>query len=776
MVVLGLAGLAAFILRDVLFLGRSFFERDLMWLYFPAVEALVRALKEGVLPLRDSTIGFGQALLANPDAQVLYPLAWLHLILLPDQAHSLMTFLHLVIGATGAAAFCSGMARSHWAGFFAGGFWMTSGPVLSMLNLWHHPAGIAWMPWVLHGFEKVLAEPTPRRVLGLGAAFGIQILAGSPDMCAATLLLALIRLLCEGRNFVGLLKKRAAMIGAAVVVAATLGAGLWMPTLEIVRTSRRATLPREVRTEWSIHPAVATELFIPTMLSALPLKAEASRELIGRTPPFFTSLFLGALALPLCLSGLLNSGVSKKQRTFLAVSATLMGLGALGKFSPFYDIAMTLLPPLSVFRYPAKAMLPVSLLVSVMAGLGVRALGGWEKRAVGAVCGFVLVVTTALWLKASDWIGLLLDPATPALTAGVVSRVGSGLMGSGLLLVALASAVALGRPWMLRTCCALSIGLTAVIHHDLGPTIAREAIRFRPDYIPLLRDADPGRLYAFPYTLYPERLPEVFSPSPAISPEEFVVLVRSAIMAPIGGGFNLEYGFDLDQRGLLDRTLAGLTAYMNGPPPPSHFMRLLRLANVTRLLDFHPRALEGLALERTIPMIGGRPLYVYRVSDAMPRAYAVSGARPTTLPESPAALLDTAFDPHAEILLTEGTPAPPSPSFQATVTIEERRSDRTTLDATLNEKGYVVLLEGYLPGWHVTVDGEPAPLRRANALFMAVETPAGRHRVVFTYRPWTAMLGLGLSAFTALGLVFALTYLRWKAAEGVPLPESAAVL
>jgi hypothetical protein len=775
LVVAGLACLAAYVLRDVLFFGRAFFERDLLWIYFPAAEALVRALKEGVLPLRDATIGFGQALLGNPDAQALYPPAWLHLILLPDQAHSVMTFLHLLIGGSGAALWCSHISRSHWSGFFAGAFWLTSGPVLSMLNDWHHPAGLLWTPWVLLGFERVLAEPTLRKALVLGALFGMQILAGSPDMCAATLLLALIRLTCEGRGLSGGLPRRAAAILVSVGVAATLAAGLWMPTLEIVSTSRRAELPREIRTEWSIHPAVATELFAPTLITGLPLSREASNALIGRTAPFLASLFMGALALPLCVSGLLNSSVSKKHRMALGVGAILMVLGALGKHSPFYDAVIALLPPLALFRYPAKAMLPASLLLSILAGLGVRVVTGAERRVVTIVAILAAVVEGGLCLEASRWISPLLDPSAAHLAPSVISRVSSALGWSSAVLLALCGAILLGRLKMIRLCGALSVGLTLMIQHDLSPTIAREVIRFRPGYIPWLRDLEPSRLYAFPYTLYPDRLPEVFAPSPPISPEEFVVLVRSAIMAPVGGAFNLEYGFDLDQRGLLDRTLAGLTAYMNGPPPPAHFVRLLRLANVTRLVDFHPQVMEGLELERTIPLIRGRFLYVYSVSDAMPRAYAVSGARSRTLLESPAALLDPAFDPRAEILLVDGPPAPPTASFRASVAVVERRSDRAVLDATLNEKGYVVLLEGFLPGWHVTVDGEPAPLRRANAVFMAVEAPKGRHRVVFTYRPWTAMLGLGLSGLTALGLVLALAYLRWKSVEAA-IPESPAVV
>jgi len=133
--------------------------------------------------------------------------------------------------------------------------------------------------------------------------------------------------------------------------------------------------------------------------------------------------------------------------------------------------------------------------------------------------------------------------------------------------------------------------------------------------------------------------------------------------------------------------------------------------------------------------------------------------------ESQSAILDPRFDPHSEVALTEGAVAPVSPGFASTVAIVERRSDRVSLDVSLSEKGEVVLVEGYLPGWNATVDDVPVPVRRANALFLAAEAPAGRHRVVFTYRPFSALLGIGLTGITALGLMLALARPRSPAAE-----------
>lgn len=46
------------------------------------------------------------------------------------------------------------------------------------------------------------------------------------------------------------------------------------------------------------------------------------------------------------------------------------------------------------------------------------------------------------------------------------------------------------------------------------------------------------------------------------------------------------------------------------------------------------------------------------------------------------------------------------------------------------------------PGWHVLVDGHPAPLRQWNGLMMEVALPAGRHVVTFNYRPTSFDVGV----------------------------------
>ena len=118
-------------------------------------------------------------------------------------------------------------------------------------------------------------------------------------------------------------------------------------------------------------------------------------------------------------------------------------------------------------------------------------------------------------------------------------------------------------------------------------------------------------------------------------------------------------------------------------------------------------------------------------------------------------LFQPRFDPSKSVLISERPPPPagtPGPGVPAFATFVEDGLNRVVIRAGLPADGYLVLLDTYNPDWKVDVDGVPAPLMRANALFRAVHLNPGTHVVTFTYRPSQLYLGASISAVTALGL------------------------
>jgi hypothetical protein len=95
------------------------------------------------------------------------------------------------------------------------------------------------------------------------------------------------------------------------------------------------------------------------------------------------------------------------------------------------------------------------------------------------------------------------------------------------------------------------------------------------------------------------------------------------------------------------------------------------------------------------------------------------------------------------------------PDASETVSVVSYDSDRVELAARLNSPGLLVLADVYYPGWELTIDGEPAPILRANRAMRGALLSQGNHRLVYTYRPASVRVGAVISI---LGV---LTFLAW---------------
>ena len=158
--VLLLALLALLLLRKAV-LGGVLFERDVHLVWLPQMEVLVRAVAGGAWPLWNPSAGFGDPLLANPEAQVLYPFTWLNLICPPATFYTLFAVAHLILGGRAGAAGAGGL-RGHVRG--------------------HHPPVRGPAP-VLRALEDpfVAQEPPPGRAGYARARAGPGGLRGAVD-------------------------------------------------------------------------------------------------------------------------------------------------------------------------------------------------------------------------------------------------------------------------------------------------------------------------------------------------------------------------------------------------------------------------------------------------------------------------------------------------------------------------------------------------------------------------------------------------------------------
>ncbi|MFN3690298.1 MAG: YfhO family protein, partial [Fimbriimonadales bacterium] len=92
---------------------------------------------------------------------------------------------------------------------------------------------------------------------------------------------------------------------------------------------------------------------------------------------------------------------------------------------------------------------------------------------------------------------------------------------------------------------------------------------------------------------------------------------------------------------------------------------------------------------------------------------------------------------------------------------QEYRATRVKLRVVnpASQPAWLLITDTWYPGWQATVNGESAPLLRANGAFRAVPIPTGEATVEMRYRPRSFQLGALLSA-VSLAVLGALSQLK----------------
>jgi hypothetical protein len=102
------------------------------------------------------------------------------------------------------------------------------------------------------------------------------------------------------------------------------------------------------------------------------------------------------------------------------------------------------------------------------------------------------------------------------------------------------------------------------------------------------------------------------------------------------------------------------------------------------------------------------------------------------------------------------------PPVAGTASFQELGPNRLRVMASTSVDRLLLLSEMYFPGWYATIDGQPAPIYRANYLFRGLVVPAGTHTIELRYRPQAAVAGALMSAIasTILGVVVLVGFRR----------------
>ncbi|MCY4158611.1 MAG: YfhO family protein, partial [Bacteroidetes bacterium] len=155
-------------------------------------------------------------------------------------------------------------------------------------------------------------------------------------------------------------------------------------------------------------------------------------------------------------------------------------------------------------------------------------------------------------------------------------------------------------------------------------------------------------------------------------------------------------------------------------------------------------------------------LTIYENLDVLPRAYFVGEIE--VIQDSEATmrrLQQTDFDPAKKALLASPIEAEVTPidsSSIVAVNSIDHGPRRISFEVETDAPRLLVVSEIYYPeGWSATIDGESAPIHRANYLLRAVEIPAGKHTLEMTFNPVSYIWGKRLSLISTI-LVYGLTF------------------
>ena len=738
-------------------LGRRFFYlRDIHLQWQGQVESFVRSIASGSLPVWDPCLSFGVPLWANANNQVLYPPTWLNLLVQPWTYFNVYVLLHALLAGLGTYALALELGRSRGAALVTAAAWITSGPFLSAVNLWNHFAAAAWVPWILLATLRGLRQRRLGDVVALGLALAAPVLAGSPDLLAFAMALSgawIAADLLRAREAPAV-SRGAVVLGAAgaVLVAAALTAGQWIPTLDTARRAARWSLSSEQQSAWALHPFELAEALLPFAWRDLPLLPQGRFAFAAGREPLLFSLYLGLPAAALVATGLAWRGLAHRWRLGLVVAAA--AVWSLGSRTPLRAIVVAALPPLGALRFPSKAMVVGALAWALLAGAGWDAWrealsdGRTPRLGRGALVGVVLVGLLALavhltWVPGSAGatgtrLGLFLSVG---LTVGIfvlaTSRRGSP--------AARAAAVA-----------ALVVLDLFLPGSHVNPTAPGEFYRFRPPVVDFVRTADGRRLFVHEYDLVPGesrrrlgRDQPYLMRVPAESSLQWVEALgmRAYLVNPTSAVWRLENSYDLDSVRLFPSWLARLTDAVVSSTDDAQRLRLLRLAAVGRVVALHGRGYEPLEPVTVLPGSFPEPIRVFAVPDALPRATVVGRARVVADDERAlSAVASPTFRADSEVILSDGEERGAAEGFSGEARIVETRPDGMTVDVAASHAAYLVTADTYDPGWRARVDGVAAPVRRADVAFRAVAVPPGRHRVELAYRPPAVAAGCAVSA------------------------------
>lgn len=732
-----LALATAFVFRGWLFAARTLYWGDFGLYFFPMFRFLRDELRRGTFPLWNPWIMSGTPFVGNPQVWPLYPgillLPWLPAsayLTVSCAVHSLLAglffFLFLRRGRLDLSFWPSLLGAVAYA---FGGYFVTKAQYPNMLQ------ALAYVPLVLLLVERLAAVPRCGVALTLGTTLGLQLLAAHAQVTAYTLYLGVFYgVFCVWMRTERTWRGIGGVAGhglLAGVVALALSCGQWLPTLAAQRLAARQALPLADANRLHLSWGELSNFALPFHYGS-PLRG----DYVGPGAFWETACYAGTLTLVLAVVGFVTSLRADWRREtlfWLVIFAGSVWL-ALGVGGGLFPLVFASVPGMKLFHDPARFLLGASVALSLLAALGLQAL--------------------------------------TALLAGRVPERGTAWIGAAVvLLTVLDLARFVGGVYPLKPVREIeNLAALSPVARSLSsdPSLASGEGRI------LVIDSENADNALLPWTRFgqtdPKQLPRL---TDALLPN-----LPMAVGLRDSSGYEPLVLRDAGIWALLATELAQAQGRDQPPRPDlaAQVAPLLGTLGVRAVIAYRPQPLRSVPgmTPRFYWPDGVNNGFVYANEQFLPRARLYSSWQ-TVDTVSPSEMVETALRAGRDTTAwrspwVEGDVPPtlpplgrPQPPLSAAFALDRPDRIGITVPAVSNA-GLLVLADTAFPGWSATLDGRPAPVLRADAVYRAVYVPASSdapHRVEFRYRPEPFVLGLYMTGLTLAVLVSYRTFL-WR--------------
>ncbi len=735
---------------DAVTLRKALFYFDITEINYTYRDFFARELKAGRFSRWFPGLYCGLPLYSESQAGYLHPLKYvLYPWLATWQALNLDTILSVWL--TGLGTY--GWLRRHVAAagaltgaaiFGLGGFTWAHLIHTSMNN------ALTSVPFAVWALECAWAGGKLRAVALGSIALASQVFAGhlQDTLLTAGLLglYGLYRCLIEqGRN-----ARLYALSSTLILI--TLGVSIaavqWVPSKELLDRSPRAEgLTWEKLTYGSWHPEL-----LPTLIvrEAYGTRARDTDWMDGFYPYHEMNAYLGLIALGLAVMG--AAGYRDRWVGFWLILALIGSALMLGRYTALFDHVHQI-PIIGSSRIPVRLHLWVSLAVAALAAVGVDRLSRAGPVRLRGAIGFGLTLIALsipimvylylpVWTQAARW-----TLPYHSLRFGWLGR--ELMVASTRTSILIVAALAVAR-WATRT---ESLRIKSILSWVLPVFVILDLLGSHWNDVPTIDPAywtDPpasvARLKSDPklQRIYTQAEKSSGEPGYASEPIDFM-RVRDPL------GWSLPPVWDLNSA--IGETPIYSKRLLDYFEQASKTGGRFAIEGVSHFVLGRPE--EG--IRWPMQRVGGAVIYSY--PDPLPRARLsrrVVSARNAQNAGELMAKLGT------RVVTTTVIEAPSQPldanDISGTATIRHDEPERVEIEVDIASTAYLILADTFDPGWSASIDDTPTQIAPANIAFRAVLVPAGKHRVIFTYRPARFALGLG---FTSFGLIVAACFLLW---------------